>query len=88
MFVAVKVTVLSISCLLHSIGPLISQPKNELTATKYSHGLRFISLMRKSQYISDPLNISIEHSGDILASANFSDLIKSCFLIFVLQFGP
>ena len=76
---AAKVTVLSVSCLLHSIGPLMSQPKNELTATKFSHGLRFVSLMTKFQHISDPINISIQHSGDILAPANFNALIKSCF---------
>ena len=57
----------------------MSQPKNELTATKFSHGLRFVSLRTKSQDISDPINISIQYSGDILKPANFNALIKSCF---------
>ena len=48
--------------------------------------------MAKSQYISDPINISIEHSGDILVLANFNALIKShffnsCFTFYPLIFG-
>ena len=84
---AVKVTALLFSCLLRSIGPLMSQPKIELTATKFSPGLRFVSPVTKSQYISDPINISIEYSGDIFVSANFNALINVS-LILDLHFGP
>ena len=68
------------------------KPKIELTATKFSPGRRFVSPVTKSQYISDPINISIEHSGDILVSANFNALIKSrffssCFTLWPLMFG-
>ena len=88
MCVAVKVTVLSFSCLLHSTGQLMSQPKIKLTATKFSQGLRFVSLLTKSQYTSNPINISIEYSGDILVLANFDALIKFVSLILALHFGP
>ena len=44
------------------------------------YGLRFISPVTKSQHISDPINISIKYSSDILAWANFNALIKSCFI--------
>ena len=66
----------------------MSQPKIELTTTKFSPGLRFVSQVTKSQYKSNPVNISIEHSGDILVSANFNALIKSISLVLALHFGP
>ena len=77
----VKVTVLSFYCLLHSMGPLMSQPKIELTATKFSPGLRFVPPVpvTKPQYIFDPINISTKYSGDMLVSAIFNALIKSRF---------
>ena len=70
----------------------MSQSKIELTATKFSPRQRFVSQVTKSQHISDPINISIEHCGDILISANFNASIKSrffnsCFTLWPLIFG-
>ena len=63
-----------------------------LSKEQFSPRLRFVSPVTKSQYISDQINISFEHSGDILVSVNFNAFIKSrffnsCFTLWPSIFG-
>ena len=59
---------------------LTNEPtKNRVDDYKFSPGMRFVYLVTKLKYLSDSVNLSIRHSGDILASVNFNALIKLCF---------